>query len=343
MIDAVALEVAWRAPFSEDPVEGPPEFQRAVWEKRAGIRQLLGQNADLGARAWEHFLRNVRPEVLPAAGLDGAFEGTPAIVVGAGPSLVEMRPALAHLRDRALILAGGAAIPLVPEAHMGALIDPEVPVSWAQGRTIPLFYQHRVAPEALAAWQGPTLWWPDSSGFPLEEWWCGSKRFPAGWTVISLLVEQARRMGCAPIYLVGVDFAYREGKYPGLPSHEKSGDRIEMDGVVTQRDWWLEARFLERCGAPLVRVGGGLPMAIESGELVGGKGCDVAAQIAKIQPLRWRDRSEELPDVMETLAEPLWDLFAPLFPGDRELHRILFLKRVTTEWEAVCTRVLLQR
>ena len=60
MMEQVALEVAWRDPFSDAPVEGDAAFQRAVLEKRAGVRMLLAQNADFGARAWEHFLRNVR-------------------------------------------------------------------------------------------------------------------------------------------------------------------------------------------------------------------------------------------------------------------------------------------
>lgn len=334
MIEKVALEVAWRDPFSDAPVEGDALFQRAVLEKRAGVRMLLAQNADFGARAWEHFLRNVRERVLPASGLDGAFTGTPAIVVGAGASLTASREALRSLRDQALILAGGAAIPLVPEAHMGALIDPDVPVEWAQGRKMPLFYQHRVAPEALEAWEGETLWVPDTSGFPLEEWWCGSGRFPSGWTVTSLLVEQARRMGCAPIYLVGVDLAYSETKYPGLASHEKRIDIVEVDGVRTQRDWLLEARWLEQCEAPLIRV--------PPGELRGGKGCDVAAAVARIAPLQWRWRGEELVQALEgdAFVEPVWRVWAPLFQGDLELHRQLFVERVRAELRGVCERML---
>ncbi|MBM3192500.1 MAG: motility associated factor glycosyltransferase family protein, partial [Chlamydiae bacterium] len=104
--------------------------------------------------------------------LRGKFQGVPAIVCGAGPSLKGAIPWLKQAENKALILAGGSTIAALTTQgvtpHLGLVFDPN-PGEYARLKAssapeMALLFGLRVLPEVLEAHQGPTGYMKTFSG-----------------------------------------------------------------------------------------------------------------------------------------------------------------------------------
>jgi hypothetical protein len=154
--------------------------------------------------------------------LYGKFNGIPAIICGAGPSLDNSLPLLKELKDRALIFAGGSAMNAINTfdvlPHFGVGIDPNlgqyVRLMMNQAYEIPFFYRNRIFPEALQSIHGPRLFILGTGGHPISKWieeQFGVKESTSvseGYNVTNFSLSLANALGCNPIILVGVDLAF---------------------------------------------------------------------------------------------------------------------------------------
>lgn len=179
-----------------------------------------------------HLLKNLRriPDAFYANGLKGAFSGVPAIVCGAGPSLMASLETLRGLEDRALILAGGSAIAVLSHhgivPHFCLAIDPN-PDELARLKNsfafeVPFLFSTRLIPEAFATCNGPfgylrtgmagipELWFDEQLG--LNDPILGEKLPPEALSVTALSAAFAHHLGCNPIIFDGVDLAYTENR-----------------------------------------------------------------------------------------------------------------------------------
>ncbi len=158
--------------------------------------------------------------------LSGQFQGVPAVICGAGPSLKQEKKVLRQVEDRALVFAGGSAIPALN--YMGVLphfcvaIDPNFEeVSRFEKSCacqVPLLYTNRLHPDVFDRYRGPLGYIHAKTGGPLEAWWEKEMRIEPlplqeGFSIEALSVttvclELATTMGCNPIYLVGLDLAF---------------------------------------------------------------------------------------------------------------------------------------
>ncbi len=176
-----------------------------------------------------------------ADALVGKFEGVPAIICGAGPSLKKKFPALKKVGDGALVFGGGSALKPLSEAnipiHFAAAVDPDACHNYLK---VPLFYQNRVSATFLSLHQGPKLCVGDSGAFPLEEWLTDLPQCDAGWNVSTFAAAVAAALGCFPIYLVGVDLC-RVGSRKSLIS---STDQ-EGNSVMTSPDFFMAKKWFE--------------------------------------------------------------------------------------------------
>lgn len=230
-----------------------------------------------GSSFFKNFYHNLLhlPEAFNAKSLEGKFQGIPAIICGAGPSLKKNVECLKTLKDRALIFAGGTAVNALNaygmNPHFGGGLDPFFPhvnrIVSNQAFGVPYFFRARMHHEALRAVSGPKWYLPGSPGYPIADWverGLGIEPWSLddGANVVNMTFSLARNLGCNPIFCVGLDLAYSGGEsYPqGLKAHavfdqktnfwtKQPGEElieaqdIEGKPVYTLMKWVLESSW----------------------------------------------------------------------------------------------------
>jgi len=185
---------------------------------------VLNRNTTLkaGRRMMENILLNF-PDVVRSAGvkqLQNLFEGTPAVLVAAGPSLEKNIHLLRELQGRAVIIAVDTALrlllPLGIKPDIVTTIDfnqlnfqkfANVPIDPA----ISLVYHPGGYHESIRAFHGPMFtssWVPNRIPNWLMQYVENKGGLPSGTTVAHLSFFLARHMGCNPIVFIGQDLAF---------------------------------------------------------------------------------------------------------------------------------------
>lgn len=204
----------------------------------------------------------------------GSFASLPAIICGAGPSITKHLPALAGMRDQALILAAGSGMNAVTRAHVmphaGGGIDPNEAQASRMATSfafeVPIFFETRFYGSAITQWHGPRVWVPGGiEPFGVQRWFEkylgieGHDPIYPGVSTSNFLLELAGKLGCNPIILIGMDLAYTHDKRyaEGVLAHStdkkelhsalnyKEDKLLEVDGVngrvFTKHGWVMEA------------------------------------------------------------------------------------------------------
>lgn len=184
---------------------------------------LFGESAGHGIAFFRNFFLNYLdlPRSYLANGLLGKFEGIPAIICGAGPSLNKNVDVLATLSDRALIFAGGTALNALNGKgvmpHFGVGIDPNsdqfTRLVMNHAFELPFLYRARMLHEALEMVHGDRLYVTGSGGYDVAKWiekelGVDNDELEEGFNVLNFSLMIAHAMGCNPIICVGIDLAY---------------------------------------------------------------------------------------------------------------------------------------
>ncbi len=246
-----------------------------------------------------HLFENLKhlPHSFDARAFTGAFNGVPAIICGAGPSLGNYIQELQQVGDRALIVAGGSAVPalgnfgVVP--HFSMAIDPNLEEKKRFEESViqetAFIYGLRIHPGVFDTLNAPLGYLPTGTCGSGEKWvqehlgmgptTCGEDMGAEALSITTLAVSFAHRMGCNPIILVGVDLGlpgmkrYAEGVTGEAIDHAVALDKkmLQQDGsgkpLYTLVRWMMEARALssfakKRKSVRFFRVGNaGLPIA----------------------------------------------------------------------------------
>jgi len=185
---------------------------------------ILNRNTTLkaGARMMENILLNF-PDVLHSAGVNhlaNLFEGRPAVLVAAGPSLEKNVHLLREVQGRAVIIAVDTALrlllPLGIKPDIVTTIDFNQ-VNFQKFANVPidpdisLVYHPGGYYESIRAFQGPRF---TSSQVPnripawLMQYVEDKGGLASGTTVAHMSFSLARHMGCNPIVLMGQDLAF---------------------------------------------------------------------------------------------------------------------------------------
>lgn len=189
-----------------------------------------------GVSFFTNYFRNMLylPQSYLGSSLFGKFKGVPAIICGAGPSLEKNVKQLEHLKDKALIFAGGTALNalgvkgILP--HFGVGIDPNpdhfTRLVMNQAFETPFLYRNRMLHEAFRMIHGDKLFITGAGGYNISEWFEKNLGISAadvdeGCNVLNFSLSIAEALGCNPIIFVGVDLAYSQGQSyaSGLISH----------------------------------------------------------------------------------------------------------------------------
>lgn len=230
---------------------------------------LVEEYLQFGASFFRNFYSNIKelPESLWGNKLFGKFEGVPAIILGAGPSLSKQIEVLRSLTSRALIFAGGSALNAVKskgfKPHFGAGIDPNQPQMERLKETgafpVPFFYRSRLFSNAIREVKGPRLYVSGAGGYDVSEWYeeklsITSDFLDEGHNVVNFCTELALRLGCNPIIFVGLDLAftgrqsYAEGVGDTIHCKEPLLMRKDIYGneTTTQWKWIFEADWISQ-------------------------------------------------------------------------------------------------
>lgn len=215
--------------------------------------------------------------------LRGAFQGIPAIICGAGPSLQDELETLKNLEERALIFAGGSAVTALSHRgvypHFGVAIDPNFEeynrFKNSLAFNLPLLYTNRLHPKVFETCNGPHGYVRALTGGPIEEWWekeLGIDLIPLrggfdleALSVTTTCLELATTMGCNPIILVGVDLAFTNNAIyaggvvddPSFFLNQREGETRASEQLLKRKDrlgnlvytlvkWVMESRAISR-------------------------------------------------------------------------------------------------
>lgn len=203
------------------------EFEHAIHFTTQMKNALLDEYMAYGVSFFRSFYFNILdlPEAYQGDKLFGKFEGVPAIICGAGPSLEKQLPLLKELKDRAFIAAGGSSLNalssggIIPHFSCGLDPNPEQAVRLRSNNAkgVPFFYRNRMFVEAFRLISGPKIYITGSGGYEVSDYFeeqlgIDGEYIDEGHNVINFLCEIALRLGCSPIILVGVDLAYTDLK-----------------------------------------------------------------------------------------------------------------------------------
>lgn len=276
----VFVELYWNFVMKKIEFAAHPLYKKYRLERFQELSHKLSYDASLKNALLDEYLRfgysfftNFYENLflLPEASLGnaffGKFENVPAIICGAGPSLVKNIQVLKKLQEKALIFAGSSALNAVEAEgitpHFGVGIDPN-PMQYerlSQLKKIdfPFIYRNRMNPKAMKLVAGPKLYITGSGGYDVAEWFeqelgIENEFIEEGRNVVNFCLEIAHKMGCNPIIFVGMDLAYTDQKSysPGVVSDPSIIDdnelvvRPDMNGkpVSTLWKWISEAQWI---------------------------------------------------------------------------------------------------
>jgi len=159
-----------------------------------------------------------------AAALCGLFEGTPAVIVAAGPSLDRNIHDLHVVRDRALIVACDTALrPLLSlgvEPQLAVAIDPSVANACHLGalhepRRTWLAAEASLHPPAFAHFEQRSFFFRVGNHAPwpwLQAAGIDRLHLDVWGSVVTAALDLVIRMGCDPVIFAGTDLAFTGGQ-----------------------------------------------------------------------------------------------------------------------------------
>lgn len=207
------------------------------------------------AKTWvQDIIANVEllTDAPPFLTLEGRYEGVPAFIIGAGPSLDNNIALLGEAAQKGIVFAtNSGALSLAKHG-----IEPQVVACIesidASSKLCKLPFLSRsirafslsAAPQTLRTGTGPLMPMheavPQYTGALEELTGCGG--LPMSGSVSTVAFGLARMLGCSPIVLVGQDLAYSGGRTHATGTgYETSAAKIDAQKGVISLDWNAEA------------------------------------------------------------------------------------------------------
>lgn len=194
-----------------------------------------------------------------AGGLVGAFEGVPAVLVSAGPSLAKNAHHINAIKDKCIIMAAGAAINklekmgITPHFMVGIdASDEEADIHRAvRSKDIYFIYSNQVSTGSVDGYEGPKFF----MNYPIDMFsaeflrYAGipSEFFLSGPSVANTCFDILFKMGCNPIILIGQDLSYPDmnmrNKEGMVRENNIYGEPVYTNAVLLSMRNWFEGCF----------------------------------------------------------------------------------------------------
>lgn len=212
--------------------------------------------------------------------LEGCLKGVPAVICGAGPSLLDDLPLLKEYKDTALIIGAGTGMNILNKnelaTNLGVMLDPydttRSRILTNYGYEVPFCYELNVNYEALELIHGSKVYFRGYGSYGLNNYMekkLGLDTYPPVYSPLSTThccLGIAMTLGCSPIILLGVDLAYTDRKrypedvkehpldkgdehfHPTTLHHQQVlvSDAKRGGFVETRADWLREASLYEQ-------------------------------------------------------------------------------------------------
>lgn len=232
--------------------------------RKTALSQALHNDRIHGYQPFENFLKNLShlPHSFYANGWQNAFQGIPAIICGAGPSLQPTMELLKKLENRAICIAGGSTLAALSSQgltpHFGMAVDPNLEeyrrLKNSFAFEVPLLYSTRVCPSVFQTCNGPFGYMRSGIGGVPEIWLeeelglldplIGQNLSSESISVTTICVAWAQFLGCNPILLNGVDLAYTGNRHyaagvteeQALAFQEIDAEKAAADRIVKRKD-----------------------------------------------------------------------------------------------------------
>ncbi|MDN3505870.1 MAG: DUF115 domain-containing protein [Simkaniaceae bacterium] len=237
------------AVFEGKPFDGP------LLKRRSAALSALYSDVLYSHKIVENVVTNMK-RLKGSFDARGKFEGVPAVICGAGPSLEKAIPTLQTLNEKALIFGGGSAITALSKAgvkpHFAIALDPNDEefdrLRQAEYFEGPFLFAPRLHCDVFYTTNGPFGYLKSDTGGLIEGYLEDELKItgdPVGpdlgseaFSVTTLAVSYAYAMGCNPIIFAGVDLAYTGGvRYAG---------GVEAEETPKQDPRALEERILRK-------------------------------------------------------------------------------------------------
>lgn len=250
-------------PIHRVEVVGIPQKKKLEVLRKVALAHALHVDRTHGYQVFSNFIQNHKhfSNSFYANALRNKFNGLPAIVCGAGPTLQKAIPHLKKIADRVLIIAGGSTLAALSSQgvpiHFGIAIDPNLEeyrrLKNSFAFDTPLLYSTRVHPDIFQTCSGPFGYMRSGIGGVAEIWMeeelglvdpmIGENLSPESISVTTICVAFAQYIGCSTICLSGVDLAYTNQKR--YADGVDGGEKIcyeEMDGEKSVADRILKRK-----------------------------------------------------------------------------------------------------
>jgi len=208
----------------------------------------------------------------------GAFQGVPAILCGAGTSLESCLEYLPQVEHKALIVAGGSAITILGRhgimPHIALALDPNEEeyerIRDSHLFEVPFLYSLRLHAEILSSCHVQSGYLYSETGGIFEAWLHDKLAIGHGslgpelgidaFSVTTLAVPLLRFLGCDPVLFCGIDLSYQNKKRYATgvlqdvacqdPSDMRAMERLrhakntEGQSIYTLTKWLMEAECI---------------------------------------------------------------------------------------------------
>lgn len=208
------------------------------------LRLLASEEISIFRNFYTNILR--LPESYLGTCLKDTFKKIPAIICGAGPSLVQHIDQLRTLESRALIIGSGTGMNVLNGhnmfPHLGIGLDPTssqgTRIRTNQAFECPYAYQIGFHAESLDLLHGPKIFFHGLSDYPIRRWFIEKlgiellEELEEGVSSTNLAMGVAHYLGCDPIILLGCDLAYRDDlRYPSGVHAHASDTSLEREKI----------------------------------------------------------------------------------------------------------------
>ena len=230
---------------------------RGTLLEKAALARSFYMEKIYGHLITKRFVRNFPrvQEAFYANRLKNAFEGVPAIICGAGPSLENDLPLLKQLDSRAILIAGGSAVGALTlrgiEPHFAIAVDPNLEEFKRFRNSFyfegPFIFSTRLCPQVFSTCNGPFGYLRSGVG-SIPELWLEEELKLDDEPLLAADLDQntiavtplalafAHLLGCNPIILSGVDLAYTQGRrYASSVDFEESLKELKHEKNATNQ------------------------------------------------------------------------------------------------------------
>lgn len=183
----------------------------------------------------ENTVKNLAISAYPCEIIQDLFDGKPAIIVSAGPSLEKHIHLLAEARDKAVIVAVGTAIKILDKAgvrpHFYAAADAEGVektrvFDHLTTTDVPLLFYNQLQPDITANYSGPLIRIVKHDDNLTQFIYGLAEKLlivpTSGYSIANMILDFLCKMGCSSVIFIGQDMCFQGDKV-----HAEGGDMVE--------------------------------------------------------------------------------------------------------------------